>query len=201
MVRPRSDEELLAAHAAGGTGEFDELVGRYTNELFGFLLRFVGNAGIAEDLLQDVFIQVHAAARSFDSSRRFKPWVYTIAANKARDYLRSRGRRSEHSLEANTAEGGPSFAEQIESQALSAESRLDSAEQAALVRRLVDRMPSHLREILFMGYYQQMPYADIAEVLDIPVGTVKSRLHAAVNHFSRLWHEAQEARTRSQSSS
>lgn len=196
-MTPRSDEELLVAHAAGNSGDFDQLVKRYTNELFGFLLRFVGNAGSAEDLLQEVFVQVHTASRTFDPTRRFKPWVYTIAANKARDFLRSRSRKTERSLDGNSREAAPSLADQIESPALSAETRIDASEQADRVRAMVARMPDHLREILIMGYYQQLPYADIATALDIPVGTVKSRLHAAVNHFSRLWREAEEARTRS----
>ena len=80
----RSDEELLAAHAAGQPGCLAELVNRYSPGLFGFVLRYVGTSAAAEDLVQDAFIQVHASAESFDPSRRFKPWLYTNASQNSR---------------------------------------------------------------------------------------------------------------------
>ena len=68
-----------------------------------------------------------------------------------------------------------------------------SDEQRIAVRKVVDEMPERLRLVLVLGYFQQLPYAQIAEILDIPVGTVKSRLHAAVKHFARLWKARAEA--------
>lgn len=190
----RSDEQLLADHLSGATGAFDCLVARYANELYAFLCRFVADYTVAEDLIQETFVQVHLAAASFDPQRSFRPWLYTIAANKARDHLRSRGRRQHYSLDAT----GPDEDAPAPSQTLPATdtplSELAAAEeQKAVVRRLIDRMPEHLRLILTLGYYQQLPYAEIAEVLEIPVGTVKSRLHSAVNYFARLWRSHTEA--------
>ncbi|MFO0837286.1 MAG: sigma-70 family RNA polymerase sigma factor [Phycisphaerae bacterium] len=184
----RSDEDLLAAHLAGRRGAFDALVDRYTNELFGFLCRFVGSATLADDLVQETFLQVHLAAGTFDRQRAFKPWMYTIAANKARDALRSKTRRPELSLDAHVGDddkASPGLT--LEAHESPPAELTDSAETQEAVRGMVNRMPEHLRAILILGYYQQLPYADIAEILDIPVGTVKSRLHAAVNHFARLW--------------
>ncbi len=185
----RSDEELLADHLAAKPGAFDQLVARYASELYGFLLRFVSNAAVAEDLVQEAFLQVHSAAASFDASRAFKPWLYTIAANKARDLLRSRGRRQEHSLDAGSGgdEDGPAGGDLLEALDSDAPEQHDVEETRARVRALIEKMPEHLRLILILGYYQQLPYAEIAEVLNIPVGTVKSRLHAAITHFAKLW--------------
>lgn len=186
----KRDEELLGEHLAGKPGAFDELVGRYADELFGFLLRYVGNAAQAEDLLQEAFLQVHLSAATFDLERPFRPWVYTIAANKARDFLRSRGRRTEQSLDAGgTGDGGPTPAAMLPADVEHIGAALDEAELRGIVHELVGRMPEHLRMILVLGYFQQLPYAEIAEVLDIPVGTVKSRLHSAVRHFARLWED------------
>ena len=187
---PRSDEELVAAHAAGEPDCLAELVRRYSPELFGFVLRYVANGTAAEDLIQEAFVQVHTSAESFDPERRFKPWLYTIAANKARDWLRSRKRRSEQSLDASDGDSGRGgLAEQLPDAGAPVEEDLARAEQAEQVRALIERMPEHLREILILGYYQQLPYAEIAEILAIPLGTVKSRLHSAVSHFARLWRE------------
>lgn len=188
MQQPRSDEELLAAHLAGDPAAFETLTARYARELLIFLTRFVGNNAAAEDLVQETFLQVHLAGNTFDPARSFKPWLYTIAANKARDFLRSRGRRQEHSLDNRGADDdGPSPLAGLESEEPDTVAQAEETEQTAAVRKLVDQMPEHLRLILVLGYYQQLPYAEIAEILSIPVGTVKSRLHAAVNQFARLW--------------
>ena len=188
-MEDRRDEELLADHLAGKSGAFGLLLARYADELYGFLLRFVGNAAVADDLVQETFLQVHLAGSGFDLSRRFRPWVYTIAANKARDYLRSRGRRSEQSLDARGKnDEGPLPVDALAAEGASAFEVADSEEVKEAVRALIAQMPEHLRLILMLGYYQQLPYAEIAEILEIPVGTVKSRLHSAVTHFGKLWH-------------
>lgn len=186
-VESRSDQELLEAHLAGDPESFGILAARYARELFSFLVRFVGDAALADDLVQETFLQVHYAASSFDRTRAFKPWLYTVAANKARDQLRTRARRMERSLEAEGAETGRSLGDGVEALSLPADETLDAAELRQRVQSVIERMPEHLRTILLLGYYQQLPYAEIAEVLDIPVGTVKSRLHAAVGFFGKLW--------------
>jgi len=187
-VQSKRDEELLADHLAGDPAAFETLVNRYARELYAFLCRFVGNATAAEDIIQETFVQVHLAARSFDPARAFKPWLYTIAANKARDYMRARGRRHEFSLDsAGPDDDAPVPLKLLGTQTSDESARVESEDERALVRKVVDRMPPHLRLILILGYFQQLPYAQIAEILDIPVGTVKSRLHAAVQHFGRLW--------------
>lgn len=183
-----TDAELLSAHLNGDPSAFERLTSRYVDELFGFVIRFVNHASTAEDIVQDTFLQVHLAADSFDPKRAFKPWLYTIAANKARDHLRARSRKPMQSLDA----GGPgderrSAAETLPDLEPGALEQLDEQERHALVRELVHELPDNLREILLLGYFQKLPYAEIAEILEIPVGTVKSRLHAAVHHFAGLW--------------
>lgn len=183
----RTDEQLLADHLSGRSGAFDDLVRRYVPELYGFLARFVNNGAAADDLVQETFVQVHLAAASFDRDRAFKPWMYTIAANKARDYMRSRGRRQEMTLDGGSDDDGPSAGQMVEAADAPTGEPAEREERKEAVRALVDQMPEHLRLVLLLGYFQQLPYAEIAEILDIPVGTVKSRLHAAVNHFAELW--------------
>ena len=95
-----SDEELLARHIAGEPNHFEVLVKRYSSELYQFVVRFTGSRTMADDVVQETFLQVHLAASSFDPTRRFKPWLFTIAANKARDMLRSKARRPEIPLDA-----------------------------------------------------------------------------------------------------
>jgi RNA polymerase sigma-70 factor (ECF subfamily) len=187
-VEQRPDEELLAAHLAGTPGVFDVLVARYAEDLFSFFQRFVGNAAAADDLVQETFLQVHLAAGSFDPSRAFKPWLYTIAANKGRDLMRARGRRPVQSLDATgKSPDGPAPMALLEAGDASVDTNAELEERKRLVRTLIEQMPEPQRLILVLGYYQRLPYAEIADILGVPVGTVKSRLHAAVGQFAKLW--------------
>ena len=88
-----SDEELFAAYRRGDRAGFQKLLERYQRELFHFLVRFLGDRSTAEDIFQETFLQVHQSASQFDPQRRFRPWLFTIAANKARDLIRSQARR------------------------------------------------------------------------------------------------------------
>jgi RNA polymerase sigma-70 factor, ECF subfamily len=187
-VQPKRDEELLADHVAGTPGAFDVLVGRYAEDLFNFFQRFIGNRSAADDLVQETFLQVHLSCGSFDPARAFKPWLYTIAANKARDHIRTRKRRPLQSLDGvSSNDESLSAATLLESNETDAADVYDDNEQRQRVRAVIGQMSEAQRLILVLGYYQRLPYAEIADVLGVPVGTVKSRLHAAVAQFAKLW--------------
>ncbi|MCG8407146.1 MAG: RNA polymerase sigma factor [Phycisphaerales bacterium] len=187
----RSDEQLLGEFLAGNEASFTVLVQRYSSALFQFVARFVRNTAGAEDVVQETFVQVHQSASGFDRNRRFRPWLFTIAANKARDQLRGRVRKREVSLSvpqgASDDEESVSYLDFFSDDSNSPSDILETDEQQALVRKIVSQMPDHLREVLVLGYYQRFPYKEIAEVLSIPLGTVKSRLHAAVSHFAAAY--------------
>ncbi|MDP7006009.1 MAG: RNA polymerase sigma factor [Phycisphaerales bacterium] len=189
----RTDEELLAAHIDGDSDAFPELMDRYKNDLLHFLTRFVGSRAAAEDVFQDSFLQIHISSETFDPSRRFKPWLFTIAANKGRDWHRKHSKRTVLSLSAEVGGDGEGarFVDLMESEQELPDAKLLNNEQINCVREAVDELPSHLREILLLSYFQQMSYVQIADSLQIPLGTVKSRLHAAVAAFSKSWQTAQ----------
>ena len=194
MTTP-TDEQLLAEHVAGQPGPFEELVRRHSDELFRFLARFTGNAAAGEDLVQEVFLQVYLSAEGFDFSRRLKPWLFTIAANKARDMLRSRRRRPEVPLDAQVAADqseGQTFRDLLEDVTQTPFGELEQEEQRDFVRQVVADMPERLREVLILSYYHRFPYKEISEILDVPLGTVKSRLHAAIGHFGKAYRAALE---------
>jgi len=186
----RSDEQLLEAYRGGDKPSFGELVGRYQRELFHFLVRFLGDRAAAEDVFQETFLQVHQSADQFDPSRRFRPWLFTIAANKARDLIRSQARRPTNPLQASISPGDDESGEFIDLMSATEETPDEPMQKEELqqaVQKAVMSMPEHLREILLLSYFHQFPYKQISDVLEIPLGTVKSRLHAAVAHFADRW--------------
>ncbi len=185
----RSDESLLQAYQRGEREAFPALMGRYANELLHFLQRFLGSRAAADDVFQETFLQVHLSASTFDVERRFKPWLFTIAANKARDYYRKANRNAAASLSASIdgEDQGDRFVDLLESPTDSPHAPLLDAERSKLVKTVVDSMPAHLREILLLSYFQRLSYNQIADSLEIPLGTVKSRLHSAVATFARAW--------------
>ncbi len=192
-VAPRSDEQLMAAYRAGDRSSFVELVKRYERELFHFLARFLGDRTMAEDIFQETFLQVHQSAGTFDADRRFRPWLFTIAANKARDQIRSNARRLTSPLQAaidSSDSDGAQFIDLIKSFGPLPDEPMQQLELQNKVKAAVMAMPDNLREILLLSYFQQFPYKQISEMLKIPLGTVKSRLHAAVAHFAQTWRAA-----------
>jgi len=188
------DAELLQRHLAGDEQAFATLVGRYRRELYNFLVRFLNDAALAEDVFQETFLQLHVSAASFDPKRRLKPWLFTIAANKARDAVRSRHRRHAAALDAAIE---PSAAEQTSYVSLmpddvpAPQTTLMNLETRRAVQNIVSEMPENLRLVLLLSYFHELPYQEIAETLSLPLGTVKSRLHAAVKYFAGKWKAAQ----------
>ncbi|MFZ4576076.1 MAG: RNA polymerase sigma factor [Phycisphaerales bacterium] len=192
-----TDETLFETYRAGDLAAFRSLVERHHDDLIRFLVRLMGDSAGADDVFQETFLQVHQAAHTFDATRRFRPWLFTIAANKARDYLRRKGRRRTFDLSAPLSpEGGGdgsggSFVDLLEVRVPTPDAGLERGETNEQVQRGLAALPYSLREILLLAYFQKLSYAQVADELEIPLGTVKSRLHAAVAAFAKQWNDMQ----------
>jgi len=186
-----SDEELLTAFRQGRREAFGVLVRRYERELYGYLRRYLADDHLADDVFQNTFLQVYVKADQYEVGRPVRPWLYTIATNQAVDALRRHGRHPAVSLDQTVRETGEgevrSLLELLESGASGPLDQVQGEERRLLVRAGVDQLPEFLRHVVILAYYQGMKYKDIAEVLDIPVGTVKSRLHAALVKLHEAW--------------
>ncbi len=181
---------MLANYVRGDQRAFAELIARYQKELFAFLCRFVSDAAAADDLFQETFVQVHRNAGTFDPERRFRPWLFTIAANKARDFLRSTGRHQTRSLDhvaGRSGEGATTFLDLMQSDMVPPPMELETAEDIAGVQRVLAELSPLYKEVLVMSYFHQFAYKEMAEMLGIPLGTVKSRLHAALAAFAKAY--------------
>lgn len=195
-MKALTDEQLFDRYRRGEIACLRELIERYQPDLLRFLFRLVGDSAGAEDVFQETFVQVHLAAASFDIDRKFRPWLFTIAANKARDHLRKKNRRRMLELSAPSGdEDSGSFVDLLEVDVPPPDARLNAQETSERVQRALDRLPYALREILLLAYFQRLSYAQVADELGIPLGTVKSRLHSAVAAFAKAWQAEQASDT------
>jgi RNA polymerase sigma-70 factor, ECF subfamily len=186
-----TDEELLDRFRRGYAEAFGLLVRRYERELYGYLRRYLGDACLAEDVFQNTFLQVYVKSGQYEPGRPVRPWLYTIATNQAIDALRRNGRHQAVSLDEPRADAGEGelarLMEMLQSRGPSPVESASATERREQVRAGVERLPDFLRQVLILAYYQGLKYREIADVLDIPVGTVKSRLHAALVKLQETW--------------
>lgn len=189
----QTDEQLIESYRqSGDSAVFTSLVSRYQRELYNYLRRFLGDAALAEDVFQATFLQVHLKNSAFESGRKFRPWLYTIATNQAIDAQRRNRRHRRLSLNQSRHQSSDSTASLIDlvvgdsaDPALAAE----SGEQSDWVRGEVEALPEPLRNAVNLVYFKGMKYRDAAKVMSIPVGTVKSRLHAAIQRLGDSWRD------------
>lgn len=186
-----SDEDLLARFRQGQRDAFGQLVRRYERELYGYLRRYLGDSSLADDVFQNTFLQLYTKIDQYEPGRPVRPWLYTIATHQAIDALRRNGRHQALSLDQKRQEPGES---DVHSLMALLESRIpgpfDQAQGEELrqqVRASVERLPEFLRQVVILAYYQGLKYREIADIVGIPVGTVKSRLHAALVKLQEAW--------------
>lgn len=174
-----SDEELVETFQRGDTSAFDVLVGRWDRKIQGAIYRILGPGEDVRDLSQEAFLKAYRGLRTFKKEARFSSWLYQIAINATRDRLRRRRRRNDLSLddveeraESSLRDAGPSALDLIESSDLS---RVVAAAMAAL--------PEEQREVVILKEYEGLTFPEIAETLDVPLSTVKTRLYRGLGQL------------------
>ena len=187
----QTDEQLVVKYRTDGDREvFALLVRRYERELYSYLRRYLGSAEMAEDVFQATFLQVHLKCDRFDENRRFRPWLYTVATNQAIDAQRRNKRHRMVSLDrpvsADSVDIG-ALVDLLEGDERDPLENVSQLERGQWVQEALDGLSESMRSVVHLVYYQGMKYREAAEILDIPVGTVKSRLHAAIIKLYESW--------------
>jgi RNA polymerase sigma-70 factor (ECF subfamily) len=162
--------------------------------LYGYLHRYLGsNNSLAEDVFQNTFLQLYLKCDQYEAGRPVRPWLYTVATHQAIDALRRNGRHQAVSLERSNEDKGSGevngLLDMLESSNPGPLEQLSAQESRERVRASVDALAEPYRQVLVLAYYQGMKYREIAELIGIPVGTVKSRLHAALMKLQEAWHQ------------
>ena len=189
-----SDEDLLLTYRkTGDRGLFEALLQRYEREIFSYLRRYVGDTEMAEDAFQSTFLHVHLKCDQFEPGRKFRPWLYAIATNQAIDLQRKNKRHRIASLDrAGAADDEGHWSEKLVGNAPDPWLEASVRENGSWVREAVSQLSESMQSVVNLVYYQGLKYREAADVLGIPVGTIKSRLHAAVNRLHEMWEESHQ---------
>lgn len=189
-----SDEALLAAYRQTGERRlFAELVQRYERELYNYLRRYLGDAEQAEDVFQTTCLMVHLKCDQFEPGRRFRPWLYAIATNAAIDAQRRERRHRAVSLDRNRKESRPDdprLTDVLVSHGPDPLSEASRLERGEWVQEALDGLSDQMRDVVNLVYFQGLKYREAAEALNVPVGTIKSRMNAAVNKLYEFWKQS-----------
>jgi len=172
------DADLIRRCRTGDPRAFRELVRRYERPVFSVLMRVVRRPEDAEDLAQETFVRVYRALDRYDPSRPFTAWLFTIASRLAIDHLR-RKRLPTFSL----SQADPGSSEErtidVEDPGLQPDEATSHREEEAQTQSLIDSLPEHYRIVVLLRHQQDLSYEEIAEALQLPLGTVKARIHRA----------------------
>lgn len=172
-----SDEALMGKVRLGELALLELLIARYERPLYNFALRVVGDSGMAQDAFQETFLRVYQKRATYKTEAPFRPWLYQICLNYCRDTLRKKTRRPESELKPELP---------LEDPTPGPESQTEVSETQARIRASIATLPDKQKEVFILHYYQGLPYPEIAEILDIPVGTVKSRMFTATRTLTDL---------------
>jgi len=183
---PRADEDLMLALKGGDETAFAELMRRHRGPIVNYVHRLIGDRDRAEDLAQEVFLRVYRHAGTYRVTARFTTWLYTIASNLGKNELRNRARRRNVSMEDTPRElRQEDYDFGTREDFLGPDRISDLNERQRAVRRAIDSLPEHFRVMLVLRDLEGFAYEEIASMLHLPLGTVKSRINRARLEFKR----------------
>ena len=167
-----SDEKLILRFQEGDINAYNELVKRYKDRLFNFVLRYFNNAEQAEDVVQDTLIKLYTHASYYKNVAKFSTWIFTIAKNNALTELRKNKRKQTDSL---WTDDGKVI--DINSKEESLESKVQNEIAIDQLNKFLDEIPENFRMAVVLRDFQELSYEEISTILEIPIGTIKSRIN------------------------
>jgi RNA polymerase sigma-70 factor (ECF subfamily) len=175
-IQSLTDVELIAIAISGREDSFEELVRRYQRPITNYVFRMLNDYDASLDVTQEVFIKVYNSLERYSSEYKFSTWLYRIAHNAAIDHIRRKS-PNEQSIETENKDG--SYQLQIESPNPTPEQERERSEWRTEIEAVVKCLPSVYRELILLRHAQDLSYDEIAEITNLPLGTVKNRLFRA----------------------
>ncbi|MGD8629060.1 MAG: sigma-70 family RNA polymerase sigma factor [bacterium] len=175
--RDESDEQLMLKAGQGDRNAFDELVRRYSSRMVNVAYQVLGDRELAEDVAQETFLRAYKSAARYRQISKFSTWLYTIALNLCRNELRRRKFKT-YSLEGMAERDEESKVRvDIRDERTQPDLDMERKEAGDLVRQAVEKLPEKFKTPLVLRDIQELTYEEISEILDLPEGTVKSRIN------------------------
>lgn len=196
-ARQMTDAALIARFLKGDINAFNTLIWRWEKPLYNFILRIMGNREIAKDLCQTVFIRMYKQLKTLKDPQKFSSWVYRIALNLCKDEIKKKSRHRLISLNALTEEqpdrdyAKKQFADQ---QARSPEDLMQNKQLKYIIKTALNQIPHDQRVVIIMKQYQGLKFNEIADILDQPINTIKSRLYYGLRAMKKVLEESNFSR-------
>lgn len=182
----KSDEALMLQLQAGDLRSFDTLVKRWEKSLLNYCHRMVNDIVLAEDLRQEVFLRIYRSAKTFRARAKFSTWMYRIATNLCLDTLAKQQRRKETPIGAYLESESEGFDERFIDPSDLPGAAVLKKEIEDRVRSALARLPEDQRVVVTLRHYNGMKFREIAEILECPISTVKSRMVAGMERLGRM---------------
>ena len=182
----KSDEALMLQLQTGDLRSFDTLVKRWEKPLLNYCYRMVNDIALAEDLRQEVFLRIYRSAKRYRATAQFSTWMYRIATNLCLDTLAKQQRRKEIPMDAYLESASEGFDEGLIDPSDAPDAAVVKKEIESRVRLALVRLPEDQRVVVTLRHYNGMKFREIAEIVERPISTVKSRMAAGMEHLSRM---------------
>jgi RNA polymerase sigma-70 factor, ECF subfamily len=178
------DRELIRRCLRGDSRAYRALLVRYQGPIFNHCRRMIKDPGQAEDIAQEAFVRTLTRLERYDERYKFSAWLFKIATNLCIDHLR-KARRIAYSLDQDIDGDDGSYRREIAAPGPDPSARAEAGEQMSFLSQAMQKLPEHYRAILLLRHEEDLSYAEIAKILDLPIGTVKIRIHRAREQVKR----------------
>jgi RNA polymerase sigma-70 factor (ECF subfamily) len=183
-----SDEKLIASYLTGDEKSLETLIKRYLKPIYSFVYRYIGNSQEAEDITQEVFIKTWRNLKKFDQKKKFKTWIFSIAKNASIDFLKKK--KTIPFSEFENGEGRNVFLEKFVDTVPLPNELFEQVNIARILTLAIEKLLPKYRMVLFLRYNDHFTFREIAEVLEEPLNTVKSRHRRALTQLKKLLEES-----------
>jgi RNA polymerase sigma-70 factor, ECF subfamily len=178
-----NEKEIIERHLGGDEAAFSEIVKIYLRPIYNFIFRFVNDRDMAEDLAQETFVKAWKKMKQYNAERNFKTWIFTIAKNTTFDWFK---KKKEVPFSRFIDEEGENWLENIEDENFLPDEVLERKNIAEELEKILEKIPLHYRVILILQYKEDFTLHEIAEILDEPYNTIKSRHRRGLEKLNKF---------------
>lgn len=179
-----TDVQLIEKYLSGDVSSFNTLVWRWQKPLFNFIYRYIGDFELAKDVTQKTFIRIYKNLCNLKEHNKFSSWIYQIAANLCKDELKRLRKNNSISIDYIMENNNYNL---IEASTTQPDDELNQDQVGKLIRQALQMIPEEQRVVIIMKEYQGLKFAEIADILDEPLNTVKSRMYYGLNALRKVF--------------